>query len=173
MASFKALLEGAEMPTAELFARAWSLWGANMRSITADPQAFSAEVDAATMLFSFLSSSAGELSTKQQGQVQTVTSMLSSLAILNEPEPPAPPSPESPQSKHYAGMRSAPNPNALPAPSLLFGKASPPSSLFSSSILPSLVVAPSAFCLELVPPPRHHHHGFLSPRLSLSYPEHM
>ena len=61
MASFGALLDGAEMPMPELFARAWALWGANMRTYTDNPAAAKSELAAAATLFGFLAS-AEELS---------------------------------------------------------------------------------------------------------------
>ena len=147
MASFGALLEGAEMSSTELFMQAWTLWGANVRAFTADPAAASAELQAASTLFGFLSTASADLSTKQQGQVQTVLNMLGSLMVMNEPPPPPAPAPAAPQPKeatHYAGSMRAPDAAALPAPSLLFGKSSPPAPPAIPAVEPSPAILPKA-----------------------------
>ena len=127
--SFEQLLNGAEMPTAELFSRAWALWGANVRAYTADPAAAKAELNSAAILFGFLKGAEGELSAKQCTQCGTVLSMIDSIIVINEsvpePEPEPTPAPSATSTSTYAGMRKAPDVGALPTPSLLFGKKIP------------------------------------------------
>jgi len=126
--TFTALLNGAEMAAPELFARAWALWGANVRAMTADAVGAREELQAAQVLFGYLSSTSAtsKLSAKQLTQCSTVILTLNSLIVVAEPVPELArkpePEPAPAASAHaYAGMRAAPDAGALPAPSLLVG----------------------------------------------------
>ena len=120
--SFSALLNGSELDEKSLFGEAYKLWGANNQKFTANPAGFKEELTAASTLFGFLQGAGDALSAKQQRQVGNVLSTLQAVMVLTEPEPePPPPEPEPKAEVKYAGMRSAPNANELPAPSMLFG----------------------------------------------------
>ena len=136
MTSFGELLQlaGTSDP-AELFGRAWRLWGSVQRSI--EPAAAEGELRSAQALMSILVD-AGALSERQLSQAELCRSSVSALlATLESPgaaragaQPVAAAAAESEtpstdlgaaHAAPHAGRRHAPRPDALPAPSMLLG----------------------------------------------------